>query len=83
MNSRQYSSFLLRFWLTDSAETTTGEGGQHPMVLQIQHLQTGAVWRLNSLQELNELLGKALLETPDSISKSALHAPKKSGEHSE
>jgi hypothetical protein len=34
-------------------------------VLQVQHLQTGLTWRLSSLQELNTLLDRALLEGLD------------------
>ena len=61
MSSRQYSSFLLRFWLINDAapgKTSGNEGSS--LVLQLQHLQTGTTWRLNSLEELNSLLGNAI-----------------------
>lgn len=61
MSSRQYSSFLLRFWLindTPPGKTSGNEGSS--LVLQLQHLQTGTTWRLNSLEELNSLLGNAI-----------------------
>lgn len=61
MSSRHYSSFLLRFWLIN--DTGTGNTSTSPdssLVLQLQHLQTGTTWRLNSLEELNLLLGSAL-----------------------
>lgn len=58
MTSRHYSSYLLRFWLV---ENTSGDGTDNSLVLQIQNLQTGTTWRLNSLSELNELLSKAVI----------------------
>lgn len=61
MSSRQYSSFLLRFWLiNDTAAGKTSDDTTSSLVLQLQHLQTGTTWRLNSLEELNTLLGKTL-----------------------
>ena len=59
--TRQYSSFLLRFWSVNDLESAN-EAASHPLVLQIQHLQTGATWRLNTLEELNNLLTTTLTE---------------------
>jgi hypothetical protein len=61
VSSRQYSSFLLRFWLiNDTAPGQTSGDAGSSLVLQLQHLQTGTTWRLNSLEELNSLLGSAI-----------------------
>lgn len=61
MSSRQYSSFLLRFWLiNDTASGKTSDDTASSLVLQLQNLQTGTTWRLNSLEELNTLLGKTI-----------------------
>ncbi len=61
MSSRQYSSFLLRFWLVnDTVPGQTSYDAGSSLVLQLQHLQTGTTWRLNSLEELNSLLGNAI-----------------------
>ena len=61
MSSRQYSSFLLRFWLiNDTSAGKTSDEDASSLVLQLQHLQTGTTWRLNSLEELNTLLGKTI-----------------------
>lgn len=66
MTSRNYSSFLLRFWLTNSTgDTPETASSPNRIVLQVQHLQTGLTWRLSSLQELNTLLDRALLEGLD------------------
>ena len=59
MSSRQYSSFLLRFWLiNDTVPGKSSEETASSLVLQLQNLQTGTTWRLNSLEELNTLLVK-------------------------
>ncbi len=61
MSSRQYSSFLLRFWLiNDTTNGLTSDNAASSLVLQLQNLQTGTTWRLESLEELNTLLGKTL-----------------------
>ena len=53
MANRFYSSYLLRFW---SAATPGTDTSSNSLVLQVQNLQTGMLWRLNSLDDLNELL---------------------------
>jgi len=61
VSSRQYSSFLLRFWLIN--DTVPGKSAGETassLVLQLQNLQTGTTWRLSSLEELNTLLGKTI-----------------------
>lgn len=74
--SRQYASFLLRLWLTSpngSDENATESMDELPLnivaiedeqssnlVLQVQHLQTGLVWRVSTLEELNKLLMLAI-----------------------
>jgi hypothetical protein len=64
VSSRQYSSFLLRFWLISNTGTgTTSNSPDSSLVLQLQHLQTGTTWRLNSLEELSLLLGNAIEES--------------------
>jgi hypothetical protein len=63
LTTRYYSSFLLRFWLvsnTAGGETALDASAPRGLSLQIQHLQTGATWRLNSLEELNDVLVNAL-----------------------
>jgi hypothetical protein len=61
VSSRQYSSFLLRFWhINDTGASTNSDVPASSLVLQLQHLQSGTTWRLNSLEELNSLLGNAL-----------------------
>jgi hypothetical protein len=61
VSSRQYSSFLLRFWLiNDTANGKPSDNTASSLVLQLQNLQTGTTWRLNSLEELNTLLGKTI-----------------------
>ena len=67
VSSRQYSSFLLRFWLVNDTTpgNTSGDAGSS-LVLQLQHLQSGTTWRLHSLEELNSLLGNAI-EKPEMV----------------
>ena len=43
---RLYSSFLIRCWLTDDP------GQDKPSVLQVEHIQTGASARAQSLSEI-------------------------------
>ncbi|NWJ45552.1 MAG: hypothetical protein HXX08_06715 [Chloroflexi bacterium] len=62
MTTRNYSSFLLRLWLLNDPDNTQNE---NPLVLQVQHLQSGATWRLNSLEELQNLLQGAMSGEPD------------------
>ena len=57
MANRFYSSYLLRCWSTATPGLDTGSNS---LVLQVQNLQTGMLWRLNSLHELNELLNSTL-----------------------
>jgi hypothetical protein len=65
MTSRQYSSFLLRFWWVNETEAGKDFSNpcNNPMVLQLQHMQTGTTWRLHSLEELNEFLGQTLKQS--------------------
>lgn len=67
MSSRVYSSFLLRLWLVSSPEPPVGEIAPDSLVLQVQNLQTGATWRLNSLSELNELMSSIVSEGQSSL----------------
>jgi hypothetical protein len=64
ISTRQYSSFLLRLWRTpsspDQKTQSNDHEGTHSVVLHLQHIQTGATWQLSSLDELNEILDKAL-----------------------
>jgi hypothetical protein len=62
LTTRNYSSFLLRLWLLNDPDNTQTE---NPLVLQVQHLQSGATWRLNSLEELQNLLQGAMSGEPD------------------
>ncbi|HEX2914623.1 MAG TPA: hypothetical protein VH186_27725 [Chloroflexia bacterium] len=63
MSSRTYSSYLLRFWLANNSDGQYDNSpGLGNMVLQLQHLQTGATYRLNNLSELSELLSKIMEE---------------------
>jgi len=57
LTTRNYSSFLLRLWLLNDPDNTQNE---NPLVLQVQHLQSGATWRLNSIEELQNLLQGAM-----------------------
>ena len=56
MATRFYSSYLLRLWTVPALRTEAADS----LVLQVQNLQTGATWRLTSLNELNELLRSSL-----------------------
>ncbi len=57
MANRFYSSYLLRCWTVTPAGLDTSSSS---LVLQVQNLQTGMLWRLNSLNDLNELLNSNL-----------------------
>ncbi len=71
MPTRLYSSFLLRFWHSNSSNASDPGADKgdavNPMVLELQHLQTGTTWRMSSLHELNEFLNYALTTDPANL----------------
>ncbi|MCA9916764.1 MAG: hypothetical protein KC445_02380 [Anaerolineales bacterium] len=66
MSNHMYVSYLVRFW-----QEETGGEPQTPWRGEVESVQTGQKWQLNSLSDLSQFIQSQVEVQPPSISEKA------------